>query len=62
MSGIQGVAAALWGDVDNDGDLDAYLCRIGPNQLWMGNASGAWEEVSGVTGTDDEGYCADAGL
>lgn len=62
LSGIQGIAAALWGDVDNDGHLDVYLCRIGPNQLWKSDASGSWTEVSATTGTDDDRYCADAGL
>ncbi len=62
LSGINGVVAALWGDVDNDGHLDAYLCRLGPNQLWLGDGSGAWREAGAETGTDDPGYCSDAGL
>ena len=29
------VNAALWGDVDNNGLTDLYLCRKGANELWM---------------------------
>jgi len=62
LSGINGVVAALWGDVNNDGFLDAYLCRVGPNQLWLGAPGGVWSESGGTSGTDDAGYCADGGL
>jgi Flp pilus assembly protein TadD len=62
LSGIAGISAALWGDVDNDGNLDAYLCRLGSNQLWLGAADGTWTEAGAETGTDDAGYCSDAGL
>ena len=62
LSGIAGISAALWGDVDNDGNLDAYLCRLGSNQLWLGGADGTWTEAGAETGTDDAGYCSDAGL
>jgi len=62
LSGITGVIAALWGDVDNDGFLDLYLCRLGTNQLWMGSSGGDWTETGEASGTDDPGYCSDAGL
>lgn len=62
LSRVDGIVASLWGDVDNDGDLDAYLCRIGANQLWLNDGEGGWREDAASTGTDDDGYCTDAGL
>jgi Tfp pilus assembly protein PilF len=34
LARIESVNTALWGDIDNDGLTDVYLCRRGPNQLW----------------------------
>ncbi len=48
---VSAVNAALFGDLDNDGVVDAYLCRAGPNQLWRQDESGAWTEVSAATQT-----------
>lgn len=36
------VLAVLWGDVDDDGRVDAYLCRDGVNELWLQEAPGQW--------------------
>lgn len=47
---VGGVNTALWGDVDNDGLNDVYLCRTGPNELWLQRASGEWTEVAGEAG------------
>lgn len=58
-----GVVAALWGDVDNDGRIDVYLCRHGPNQLWRQDATGQWQDVTAPSGTaNGSGQCADAAL
>jgi len=49
------VNAALWGDVDNDGLPDVYLCRRGPNQLWLQTAPGEWADAgqrAAVSGGD----------
>lgn len=49
----EGMRAALWGDYDNDGLTDLYLCRKGPNRLWRQSSPGVWEDVtqaSGATG------------
>ena len=40
------VNAALWGDFDNDGLVDLYLCRQGPNQLWRQVSPGQWMDVT----------------
>ena len=44
------VNTALWGDIDNDGLNDVYLCRRGPNQLWMQTAPGEWSPASDGAG------------
>ncbi len=51
LAAVAGVNAALWGDYDNDGLTDVYLCRRGPNQLWRQDAPGAWTDVTSATGT-----------
>ena len=48
---VPGVNTALWGDYDNDGLVDVYLCRSGSNQLWRQDGPGNWEDVSAATGT-----------
>lgn len=53
LAAIPDVNAALWGDYDNDGRTDVYLCRKGANQLWKQDAQGAWQDVTGATGTDN---------
>jgi tetratricopeptide (TPR) repeat protein len=40
------VNAALWGDIDNDGRIDAYLLRRGPNELWRQTESGHWSDIT----------------
>ncbi|MCG6871432.1 MAG: CRTAC1 family protein [Gammaproteobacteria bacterium] len=45
-----GVAA---GDVDNDGDIDLYVTRLGPNRLWLNNGDGSFREAGASSGTAD---------
>ncbi|TDJ39051.1 MAG: hypothetical protein E2O61_03425 [Gammaproteobacteria bacterium] len=61
LAGLKEINAAFWGDVDNDGGLDVYLCSTGPNQLWSFRAD-AWVEFASQAGVDDAGTCVDGGL
>ena len=51
LAGVADVTAALWGDIDNDGLTDVYLCRRGPNELWRQVEPGSWQDVTAETGT-----------
>jgi len=51
LAGVTAVNAALWGDFDNDGRTDVYLCRRGPNQLWRQVEPGRWQDVTAETQT-----------
>ncbi len=51
LAAVTNVNAALWGDYDNDGLTDVYLCRRGPNQLMRQSAPGQFTDVTQATGT-----------
>lgn len=51
LAEAENVNAALWGDLDNDGLTDVYLCRRGPNQLWRGIGAGAFEDITAESAT-----------
>jgi hypothetical protein len=55
LSAVPDVLAALWGDYDNDGLIDVYLCRRGPNQLWRQTAKGQWSNVTAAARADGGG-------
>jgi len=38
--GIQGSKAIALGDVDGDGDLDAFVGNVGPNKVWLNDGRG----------------------
>lgn len=56
LAAIPNVRAALWGDFDNDGLTDVYLCRRGANQLWRQAEPNRWQDVTDSTGTANGEY------
>ncbi|MEM7312795.1 MAG: FG-GAP-like repeat-containing protein, partial [Planctomycetota bacterium] len=46
LNGIADVNAALWGDIDNDGLVDVYLCCKQANQLWRQVETNKWQNVT----------------
>ena len=55
LAAVPDVTAALWGDYDNDGLTDVYLCRRGANQLWRQTAKGQWSNVTAAGHADGGG-------
>ena len=51
LAKISSVNAALWGDYDNDGRTDVYLCRTGENRLLRHADAHTWQDVTATTGT-----------
>ena len=51
LARVEHVNAVIWGDYDNDGLTDAYLCRRGANQLWKQISKSEWQDVTESTGT-----------
>ena len=51
LAAVSDVNAALWGDYDNDGLVDVYLCRHGKNQLWRQTKTNTWQDVTVSTQT-----------
>jgi hypothetical protein len=56
LAAVPGVNTALWGDYDNDGRVDVYLCRQGNNQLWRQTGPGEWADVTEATRTANGDY------
>ncbi|HSR54396.1 MAG TPA: FG-GAP-like repeat-containing protein [Acidobacteriota bacterium] len=47
--------SALWGDIDNDGDLDLYLINAGPNRM-LRNDGGRFADITQETGLGDSAW------
>lgn len=43
------------GDVDLDGDLDIYICNLGPNALLLNNGDGTFQPAPNTCGAIDDG-------
>ncbi|MGD8690281.1 MAG: FG-GAP-like repeat-containing protein, partial [Gammaproteobacteria bacterium] len=55
-----GIRAVAWGDVDNDGRVDVYLCGAAQSALWLHGADG-WRDATARAGVANAGHaCADA--
>jgi hypothetical protein len=52
-----GVAA---GDFNNDGWVDIYLTKFGPNQMFRNNGNGTFTDVSKESGTNDDSWSVSA--
>lgn len=58
LAAVDGVSAAAWGDFDNDGAVDAYLCRGGGNLLLNAGAA----EAAGADDVADVHRCVDVAV
>lgn len=48
---------AIWGDIDNDGDLDLYVVKWGEaNTLFRNDGNGHFTDISKQAGVDNWGY------
>ncbi|MDP7400232.1 MAG: VCBS repeat-containing protein, partial [Lentisphaeria bacterium] len=54
VPGLGNSVAAAWGDYDNDGDLDLYLCKYYfQNSFYRNNGNGTFSEVAASSGIAD---------
>ncbi len=57
--GGYGMGAAI-GDIDNDGDLDVYVCNFGIDQLYRNEGNGTFRNVTAAAGVDVDGWSTSA--
>ncbi len=48
--------AAICADIDNDGDVDIFLCNYGPNVLYLNDGKGKFTDISKKAGIDRDGW------
>ncbi len=48
--------AAVAGDYDNDGDLDLFITRVGPDRLFRNDGAGRFEDVTAAAGISTSGW------
>jgi hypothetical protein len=53
---VRNIEAVAWGDIDNDGRADAFLCRTGDDELWLQSATDEWRRID----IESTGSCTDA--
>ena len=51
---------AAVGDIDNDGCVDLYVTKLGPNQLLRNNCNGTFTDVTAASRTADPGWSVSA--
>ena len=58
-SGIQSTSQTMhgiWGDYDNDSDLDLYLINYGPNILYRNEGDSTFVDITGQAGVGDSSW------
>ena len=55
----QGLAA---GDIDNDGDLEVFLCNYGSNVLYLNMGNGRFVDITKSAGFDQPGWSTSRGI
>ena len=55
LDGSTAVMSGIWGDYNNDGQLDLYLVRLGPNRLYMSDGDGTFTDRTTEAGVGDAG-------
>ncbi len=62
LAAVPGVRAALWGDLDNDGRLDAVFVRgSGATAVWRQTAPGTWQDITTASRATTRGVDAVGG-
>lgn len=56
LSAVGQINAALWGDVDDDGNVDVVLCRASGIEFWRQGDDGTWANTD--MQTDTSTHCA----
>ena len=55
LDGLTAVMSGIWGDYNNDEQLDLYLVRLGPNRLYMSDGDGTFTDRTTEAGVGDAG-------